>query len=676
MVKNRNKNKEKKNEEVIEQEDAEGVVEEKEDKQEYKKDDVKENLDPEEDYSKLSVEDRKKLIFQVQAEYRYCRDYVKPRMDESLVRLKLYNNQRRDKKAVGDPLLFTGHSTLLASLYDDRISVKWKPNEMGDITTATNLSVVSEYDYSAMNKPLLDYYQIWDALFFGYGVIDLSNFNRKKMLPVPRVVDPMAWFYDPKGSNINPDEDNLGGMRFLGEEILYTKNEMKESGLYFNLEDVKCSETMDSATAYARQQREDALGVNSSLTGGEDLGDNEYLALLQWKTTFKGKKVLVTLANERELIVRFKYLKADNWEYIAKRAWITPHQFPGVSIPDMVEDKQRMRAVLINLMVLALKSDIKPMYIYNSQAIKNVADLKFGIDRWIAAKGNPETAAIPLQKASPNMGMFSYIYDTLDIGVQKAIASPEIQQGIVSKESRTLGELNLVADKVSTRYSLMVKNMNMGETEFWKLWYQAYKNNMEKDLGEKIVRITGQGEDKFRPFTKENLIAKTDPDVEVVSKVLLDAKKQRLLTKYVNAMQVAMSDPEANKRYILRKFLELSELEEQEINAMLPLTPEEMIAKDQNESLNRNEIVDVLPSDDHRTHIFIHREANVNEASLAHIYTHRKYLKEARKNPEVFPDQAGQQPVDTMNAQTMMGGQTMQQGVPSKEAAQTNLLTR
>ena len=155
------------------------------------------------------------------------------------------------------------------------------------------------------------------------------------------------------------------------------------------------------------------------------------------------------------------------------------------------------------------------------------------------------------------MNVFQNIYNTLDNAVQKATATPELAQGMLSNESRTATELNMANDKVSTRYSLMVKNMNMGEVEFWNQWYMSYKTNMQKDIDKKIVRVAGIGTGlgQFRPFTKENLIMQSDPDVTVVSKILSDARKQRQLNKFVTAMQVAMSDPEANKRQITKDFL-------------------------------------------------------------------------------------------------------------------------
>ena len=69
---------------------------------------------------------------QVEAEYMLAWKHQKPKKDEAEVRLKLYNNQKRNKKAVGDTTMFTIHQTILASLYVDRLDVDFTGKEEGD----------------------------------------------------------------------------------------------------------------------------------------------------------------------------------------------------------------------------------------------------------------------------------------------------------------------------------------------------------------------------------------------------------------------------------------------------------------------------------------------------------------------------------------------------------------
>ena len=100
--------------------------------------------------------------------------------DEWEVRLRLYNNQKRDKKAVGDTTLFTVHQTILASLYVDRLDATWSAKESGDEEVAENLNALVENDYDDMEKDISDYDWDWDTLFFGRGLCNLEEYIRDR----------------------------------------------------------------------------------------------------------------------------------------------------------------------------------------------------------------------------------------------------------------------------------------------------------------------------------------------------------------------------------------------------------------------------------------------------------------------------------------------------------------
>ena len=84
------------------------------------------------------------LTDQIETEYKLAYLFIKPRWDEWLIRLKLYSNQMRDKLSVGDPLLFTIFQTVLASLYDDKLQVKFEARERSDEEQAENLNLLAE----------------------------------------------------------------------------------------------------------------------------------------------------------------------------------------------------------------------------------------------------------------------------------------------------------------------------------------------------------------------------------------------------------------------------------------------------------------------------------------------------------------------------------------------------
>ena len=112
------------------------------------------------------------LIRQINLEYILSRDYLKPKKEDWKLRLRLINNQKRNKEAVGDPLMFTTMQTVVANLYDDKFNTIFAPRASGDERRAKNLTKMYEYDYSIMQKDKLDYDWIWDAAFYGRGIFN------------------------------------------------------------------------------------------------------------------------------------------------------------------------------------------------------------------------------------------------------------------------------------------------------------------------------------------------------------------------------------------------------------------------------------------------------------------------------------------------------------------------
>jgi len=286
-----------------------------------------------------------------------------------------------------------------------------------------------------------------------------------------------------------------------------------------------------------------------------------------------------------------------------------------------------------------MRADLYPMYIYDQNRIKNKADLDFGLNKFIPADGEPQSAILPLRKAFPNLPLLDFIYNSLDISAQKATATPEIQQGMQSEQSRTLGEINIIASKVDTRYSLSAKVFGWSEKRFWRQWYQLYKRHFKEDIDDKVLRIVGAFGPKWRPLTRENIIAKIDPDVTIESQVVSRAREleeQQTLTQYFS---LALQDPTSNRRWGLKKLGKLSGLEKDEIERLFPPTIDEMIAEDQNEPLSKNKTVPVLAEDDHNVHLEIHSKAAATNATYAHIESHKKALSVKKTRPELFPEE-------------------------------------
>ena len=598
---------------------------------------VYEDLSLEEKNMKNSGRNFKELIDQINSEFNISYWFMKPKWEEWALRLKLYNNQKRDKSAVGDPLMFTIHQTVLASLYDDTLSVSFDPREVGDNDTAENLNDLAEYDHEEMEKEIVDYIWDWDASFFGRGLVMLMEFDREKKCPVPENWDPMVTLRDPIAKSVNGDSKGRGRTRWIGREIRLTKNDMKEAGCYFNYDKLKTDNTdINSLVDSNTRLRNEAQGYADTQTPEPLTGENATCRVLEWITSYKGKLVLVCLADNKTKVIRYTELPTKRIPILDRPLYAMANDWDGVSVPDLTEDKQRARAKLTNLGIKVAEAGLYPMYLFDTTRIKNKADLNYQQNKFIGVDGNP-TGAVQIMQRDQIKSDVSFILNTLDVSAQKATATPDIQQGTIGTDKRTATELNIINQKVDTRYSLSAKVFGWSEKRFWQQWYFLYKNHFNEGIDEKVIRVKGVMGAKFRPLRRENIIASVDPDVIVKSRILADAENYAQLQIFTKYVQIIAHDPTANLRYAEKKLGRLSGIKQDELNCIFPPTIDELLATDENEKLEKNKLAMVSAEDNHQIHLEIHNKLSDTAAKYAHIQAHKKAMLIIKQNPNLVP---------------------------------------
>jgi len=597
------------------------------------------------------------LAKQIQAEYDLAWKHQYPKISENNARLKLYNNQKRLKSAIGDTTLFTIFQTVLASLYADRLMARFSGREEGDEEVAENLNIMAKSDYEDMEKDEADFDWDWDTLFFGRGILALHEYERDPknniFLPVPEVLDPLSFLKDPRAVSINGNRQGRGAARFFGREIKMTKQDIKEHPHIFNddFRGIKIGGGTKALLRKAQEARDTAQGRQSEKRDSERaLGVNAEYDITEWHTHWeikgKVKKVKVWLANERSKVIGLQVLKSKAkrvlWPVIDRPLYPTAHDWDGTSIPDLTEDKQRARAVAQNLGMRAMKADLYPMYIYDSNKIANRRDLKFGFNKFIPMDSKGErldSAIMPLVKARPNLALLNFIYESLEVSAQKATATPEIKQGMLSEKQRTLGEINIASSESDTRYSLSAKVFGWSEKRFWRQWYRLYKDNFEEEIDEKVLRIEGAFGPKWRKLGHSNIIAHIDPDIKIESQILSRARQLEERNSLTGFFGFVLQDPTSNRRWGYKKLARLYGFEKDEIDRLFPPTIDERVAEDENEKLNKNEFVEVQREDDHNVHLEMHSKAADTPATYAHIETHKKALTIKKVSPELFPEE-------------------------------------
>lgn len=612
------------------------------------------------------------LARQCREEFRIAWDHQKPKKEQQLVRLKLYNNQKKNPEAIGDTTMQDIHQTVTATLYVDRLNAEWIGMEEGDDEQAEALNHLAQYDYVQMKKDIIDYDWIWDAGFFGRGLCLFEQYIRDPehniYLPVPEILDPAIHLRDPRAKAMNGRNFlGAGSARFWGYPVKMTKRAMQSNPNFLPLDfskikyesNLKPMDLMKDAHEY----RNNAQNLQNEQQSRESLlGDNGEYDLVAWYTHFNHnggvRKVKVWLANDMRDVVGIQDLEPvdtpewlSRWKIIDRPLYPHSHDYDGTSIPDLTEDKQRARAIAINLGMRAMKSSLYANYLYDSTRITNRNDLKTGFNKMIPVDGRTDNAIEPVRKAEPNLALLNFVYQSLDLSSQKAFGTPEVAQGVLSRGDNTLGEIDKAEAGGQTRRSLSAKLLGASEREFWRFgWYLGYKEHYaDSGVDEKVIRINGAFGAKFRPLRREDFItAKTDPDVLIESVAMARIKQleeRQSLTAYIS---LAVQDPTANRRYGLKKLGKSYNMQKDEIDRLLPPTIDERIARKQNEQLSLNIQQAVLPEDDHNVHLIEHASAKDTPATRAHIATHEMALSIKKVRPDLFPNTQAQQEQTSM----------------------------
>jgi hypothetical protein len=244
--------------------------------------------------------------------------------------------------------------------------------------------------------------------------------------------------------------------------------------------------------------------------------------------------------------------------------------------------------------------------------------------------------------------------DLMDQSAQRSLATPEIQQGIVSKQARTLGELELVSAKVDTRYSLAAKIFGWSEAEFWQRWYTGYKTHFKDKIDKKMVRIAGIWGPEVRPFKRDDLVGMADPDIIIESKIVSEAKRIKERNAFTQFYGIIVNNPDSNRRYADKELARLNGMKTQQIKMLFPMTLDEIEAEMENELIEDGKQARVEAMQDHQNHIIIHMRLNESKIRDKHIEMHKKAMYLLRKY------------------QSMIGQMQPQQAIAMPQQAQTN----
>lgn len=588
--------------------------------------------------------------------------YLNPRKIRQVNQLALLNNLQRGDENIASTLLLTLFNRVMASLYDDKMQIKFVPSEELDQKKVNSLNILAQNDYREMDKPQLDYDWVWDTLFFGRGYMETLRFDTKRKILKPHVINPLVFGYDPFFAD--PQE-----WRYYWKWLTKSKHEINQlikAGVITGIE--KADELPSGIDAYLwnyKVVRDRAKFVTP--TADDSYMGDIYQIMEMFAYDDEGNKCIYWLDKDFSKILYHHKLDLQDgedivapdgtiiktkskWPIVMKEAYREPHSTIVFSVADLLEDKHRARSVLLNLAFLAAKDKANPLYQYDPDKVRDVTQLLSRQVYQHIPVTDVATAIAPLNKDSAMDPSLQAFMQTMNQEASDPVGAniEPIERG--GKQTAT--EAAIQQQLSDLAQSLQSKVLQFGEAEFWSHWYCRYRR-YTKEGDEKIATMVGVKGMTFEKINLRDIHTKYPPGVLVFSAKEAEYKElveRRDLMEMYPAFQSSMT-PDGlknfNKYVFFPKFLR----DPQMLDILFPKSIDEIKAEEENEALNNNDLAKVAPTDNDEQHLPIHYMAKNTWAKWIHIAWHEEQLSQKTQQ-------------QMQMAQQQLMGEQGEQGVP------------
>lgn len=330
----------------------------------------------------------------------------------------------------------------------------------------------------------------------------------------------------------------------------------------------------------------------------------------------------------------------SRWPLVVKEAFRVPHSSIPISIADLLEDKHRAKSVLLNLAYVAAKDQANPIYGYNPDKVRDVAQFfSRQINQHIPM--DDETAAWPLNKASTMSPELMNFINLLTQEANEPVGTGQALEPQSKKETATKTAIDQQLNDLAQ--SLQSKVMQFGESEFWSQWFYRYARYAD-DLKEKTANIIGvKGVDsqlvdltKFKSDFPPGVLVYSAKEAEYKDLV----KRRDYMTLYPNLIQSL--DPDGMKNFNKYVFFPLFLQDPSLIDIMFPKTLDEINAEAENEQLREDAMPSVLETDNHTAHIYTHMMVMPKTwAVWMHIAWHEELLNKQKEQEMMMAQTEG-----------------------------------
>lgn len=549
---------------------------------------------------------------------------------------------------IGDSTLFNAHSAMMARDFEEEPVVKFTSNDLGQTDVCRNVNSAWSQDYSDQDLQVVDYFTKWYKNLFGVGIKSRIGWDGSLKKSKFQFVDPRIWLPDPNGNYAS------GDFQFTGFEQMFNFVDLKDSG-YKNLD--KLVPTQLTQGSESQQKTKDQSQVSLARKTSNPV-ENPYYDTY-WHFCYvpckdgKTRKAMFLTGNYRGIIVKMKFLKEVTKEQKADPTLVPwPFSFhywkPQPNNPfgdrpaNYLRDIQKAKSYLANLRISKAKAELFPMYFFNEKYVKS-SNLGFGFNKFIPVnmgldQNVPLSNIVQSFKPDARADWSFEIDKSLDTQGERSTSLGSIVQGATPESRRTLGEQQLIQGNTDVNLSLASKIGNWGEEAFIRMWLQGYLENFEDGDIKIVTTNTGVGSVPVTMKRKDFLLAAL-LKIQVSSKNLTEAEQKKeynaLLSVYALLTSTGTLTPYQTK-LLGRDLLQSAGFPEYKMGTRMGDSPEEAMAKQENDMLSYNVFTDVSPDDDDYLHMLIHKGAGETAATVQHVLTHwKQYASKGKPQPQM-----------------------------------------
>jgi len=340
----------------------------------------------------------------------------------------------------------------------------------------------------------------------------------------------------------------------------------------------------------------------------------------------------VTLANDDSLLIRFEEIKPVYEEEkknpnLIKFPVIVNHYEPfkwdpfGISVPDLLEDKQRIEQLFLNLNRIKAEHEAWwDTFLVDTDAIKNLNDLRQHTQwpKYVRAdlRKNPnpirEVERGRIKQDAFNMAQVIRQQGSNDMWLDERAVWWTPDKSITATENQRIQR------NQNVKLVLNNKINQWWEKDFWRNWLRAYYEFFPFKW-EKNIMLQNSFGNVIQSVKRKDIDTWANIDIKVINKSDEESMKEQEKAWLLVIADLVLQDPkspEISKTFAKRSIARANWIDKDKISVLFPASIEEMKAKLDLELLNRNMDVWEIEQleEDHMSYIVIYWKAMDTDA--------------------------------------------------------------